>query len=483
MNTLNASGRRRTTGDATPASGWLIALALPLCGVLYVICTSGVPLSVRFILAVHAAVLLSLNGWAIAKRKLGLAIFLAFWFVYVLVAPTVQISTQRAAWGDHYLLLRTNDVVAATSLLTTFTAAVAVAYLTRRPTRHTGSHDEGGTLEQVEQPHYPRALAIGGFVLLSLLIALSPLSFAAAGGFSGMFVTRSDRTAALAEAGLAIAGSGASRALVTTLPAALAVASTIAFARAYSLASGSRLLLRGGLLLGLASVAIFANPLSNTRLLSFAALGGIFFSLFPPRSRHAMTFYALSAFPGFALLYPLADYFRNGEFQAYGTGGPFTTEDFDGFQQVINGLSYASDHGHSYGLYTISAILFFVPRSVWPQKQTPASLDVASDRGYAFTNLSLPLPVEAYIELGIAGVFASAIIVAVILHTADRGFALQARGGTKQVSFAILAGPYLLFAAIGLLRGPLGANVPVYGTVLALLWILHYMSSRTAYRP
>ena len=86
--------------------------------------------------------------------------------------------------------------------------------------------------------------------------------------------------------------------------------------------------------------------------------------------------------------------FRSEEFRTTSGAEAFATPDFDGFQQIVNAMVFSEDVGHSLGHYTSSALLFFVPRSLWEGKATPASIDVAEHRGYEFTNLSLPLPAE-----------------------------------------------------------------------------------------
>ena len=93
------------------------------------------------------------------------------------------------------------------------------------------------------------------------------------------------------------------------------------------------------------------------------------------------------------LLYP-GQRVPSEEFRTTSGAEAFATPDFDGFQQIVNAMVFSEDVGHSLGHYTSSALLFFVPRSLWEGKATPASIDVAEHRGYEFTNLSLPLPAE-----------------------------------------------------------------------------------------
>ena len=59
----------------------------------------------------------------------------------------------------------------------------------------------------------------------------------------------------------------------------------------------------------------------------------------------------------------------------------YTTYDFDGFQQTVNSVYYAHVHGHTWGYHLVSALLFWVPRSIWKGKAFAAGNAVAASRG------------------------------------------------------------------------------------------------------
>jgi hypothetical protein len=313
-----------------------------------------------------------------------------------------------------------------------------------------------------------------------MCLALAPRAIAAAGGGLGsMFQSRADRVQALRGSGLTIDQSGGvGVALVSILPSALATAATyLALIRVVNqLRRGpARELMALDLLLALVGIAlavVFANPFVNTRALSVAALGSLVLVAVRPRSGRAGVITAAVAVFGTLIAYPAANYFR-GSPVAYRTGfEALSGQDFDGFQQVINTMTFVSDLGHSWGRYSFSGSLYFVPRAVWEGKASPASLDVARHRGYAFINLSEPLHAEFYLDFGILGMCAALLALTLLARRCDTAWLWHS--GSR---VAMLA-PYACLAAVSMIRGPIGSNGPVYLTNLALIGLGLYFASR-----
>jgi hypothetical protein len=162
-------------------------------------------------------------------------------------------------------------------------------------------------------------------------------------------------------------------------------------------------------------------------------------------------------------IYPLANAFRAPDAQVQTT--TLADIDFDGFQQLVNTRQYVEDQGHTWGDHLGSALLFALPRRVWPDKAVPASIPVAENRGYPFTNLSLPLPGEFYLEFGMFGAAAAMFLWARCWRRLDEAWAVS----TNTAAGGIVG--YLAVAQLGLLRGPVGAMVPIYATTVLLLLI------------
>lgn len=100
-------------------------------------------------------------------------------------------------------------------------------------------------------------------------------------------------------------------------------------------------------------------------------------------------------------------------------GAYFQSGDFDGLQSVNNAIVYVDQNGLEYGRQLLSALLFFVPRSLWVSKGEPTGSITAEAAGYSFTNVSQPLPSEFYVDFGWAGVVITALLIGVGLRRID----------------------------------------------------------------
>ncbi|MFE1645850.1 hypothetical protein [Microbacterium sp. P01] len=217
-------------------------------------------------------------------------------------------------------------------------------------------------------------------------------------------------------------------------------------------------------MIGFVGICVFANPLSQSRFIALTAFGSVLLLLLQPRSTRAgFSFVAIALFAG-VLIYPLANSFRYAGTELRDiTASTFASADFDGFQQVVTTMSYVEEHGITWGIQGLSAALFFVPRSVWPAKAEPAGGTIAEFAGYSFTNLSLPIHAEMYLQFGLIGVVAGMAALGYISSRLDTAW-LHA----PMSKLAVFA-PYMAVVMFGILRGPLGGQVPVYLPVLLLL--------------
>lgn len=229
------------------------------------------------------------------------------------------------------------------------------------------------------------------------------------------------------------------------------------------------------LLIVLPAFAITNNPLAMPRNWQFAiiiALLVVFVPRWPPWLRVSLTaamllatfslFQWLNILRGgtpdpssFHMLSPV-EYLKHG--------------DFDGIQTTINAVLYADANGHSWGRMLLSCLLFFVPRSVWPGKAESSGQVTARALGYDFTNLSMPLPAELYLEFSYLGVVLGGLALGWAFRRLDiLGAAAIDRGGVSlyRVLIAVICG-FTIFA----MRGALYAVAPVVLPVIALITLL-----------
>ncbi|NEM05939.1 hypothetical protein GCU54_07875 [Geodermatophilus normandii] len=394
-------------------------------------------------------------------RPVALVTFV-FTFSWLGVAPAYQLATGRAAWRDYGVIAGPH----------TTTALVLMVLAT--VTLYVGFFRPGATPAVAPSPTAtpldpPRWVCLG---YLFACLVLAPGAVAAGGGLAGMFSSRAERSAALVAQGISLQDAGGLQvALVSILPGALATAgcylSLIRVLNQYRAAGWAEIgaLDAGLLVLGMALVVVFANPFVNTRALSAAAIGSLVLLVVRPRTGRAGVWMAAVLLVATLVAYPAANAFRGTtSTQPQPQGLEFLGgQDFDGFQQAINAGEFVEDLGHSGGTYSFSGILYFVPRAVWADKERPASIDVAANRGYAFTNLSLPVHAELYLDFGPVGMTA----VLFVLSAAGRRSDLDWAAGLG--SRAALMAPYACLACLSIIRGPIGSNGPVYLTNLGLI--------------
>jgi hypothetical protein len=96
--------------------------------------------------------------------------------------------------------------------------------------------------------------------------------------------------------------------------------------------------------------------------------------------------------------------------------GHMTDLHYDAWASFLGIVDYVNNNGFQYGGQLLSALFFFVPRSMWPDKAVASGelLGVHLSQNYWlwFTNISSAFPAEGYIDFGVIGVLLYAYILA-----------------------------------------------------------------------
>jgi oligosaccharide repeat unit polymerase len=222
-------------------------------------------------------------------------------------------------------------------------------------------------------------------------------------------------------------------------------------------------------LLIIAEAIYVNNPISSSRLGFVAMLIVIALSMGRIK-RSLVQYFLLSIVPFYLFIFPILDRFRyrNVRIKKVGFFDSFLNPDFDSFQQFSNTVAFVQERGFQMGKQIIGAFLLFIPNELWQSKPTPSGPLVATTTNLRFTNISSPIPAEAYIDFGIIGVFCYSIIIGYLLSRAD-AYIITAEGNAEFRSIPVV----LLIAFSGqvalLLRGSL---IGVAGT--SILMFLYY---------
>ncbi len=175
----------------------------------------------------------------------------------------------------------------------------------------------------------------------------------------------------------------------------------------------------------------FKNPLVEKR----NALGPIYFLLiflFFPKLLNSNVKTSLTLFIVMIIFFPLAQILTHSDYGisemlenpklfsnvldkgALSKG--FMSMNYDAFCNIGIVIEIIEKEGYFYGFQLMSALLFFIPRSLWPGKPDASGLVVGNhlkaEYGFNFTNLSNPMVSEGYMNFGLLGVFFMAIVLA-----------------------------------------------------------------------
>lgn len=221
---------------------------------------------------------------------------------------------------------------------------------------------------------------------------------------------------------------------------------------------------------------IVNNPLSQARYWVLTIAFAMVFVTFPRNMavyRAALLGGSLAAL----LLFPFADRFRYDDagyrpLQTTSWLETLTVKDYDQTAMFANGIEFVANEGHTLGQQTMGALLFWVPRQLWPGKPVDTGVLIGEWMRSVNTNLSAPLWLEAWIDLGAIFVIVVFCLVGYFSARGDRAYArhtlLQPRAGAvMSVAVPLIAGYEFI-----LLRGSLLQAMGRVAVAAACIWFL-----------
>ncbi len=145
----------------------------------------------------------------------------------------------------------------------------------------------------------------------------------------------------------------------------------------------------------------------------------------------------------------------------------FQGGDFDAFSMLTLTQDHVEEHGLSWGVQMAGAVLFFVPRRLWPDKPVGSGHMVARQERMAFTNLSCPAQGEAYLNFGLLGVILIAALYGAGLRTIDESLERDSNWTGQGLS------PLLYCSVLGLLflnlRGDMMSSLSFIAMTLTIV--------------
>lgn len=179
---------------------------------------------------------------------------------------------------------------------------------------------------------------------------------------------------------------------------------------------------------------------------------------------------------GLLLAFPLLDQFRriselkDTKFEF--NFNMFLTEHFDSYQMLMHVII---ENIVTFGKQLQTSVLFFIPRSVWPEKSIGSGAFVAEKLNYLFTNVSMNYFGEGYINFGYYGIVLFTIFIAVLFSRIDKYY-----WSHHDSSYVLSAQYYLLVGlVIFILRGDLlSATAYTVGILLSAAFVNSFILKR-----
>ncbi|MGV0963889.1 MAG: O-antigen polymerase [Polynucleobacter sp.] len=185
--------------------------------------------------------------------------------------------------------------------------------------------------------------------------------------------------------------------------------------------------------------------------------------------------YFISSFLIFSLIFifPILEIFRNFTFEKY---DDFTigieylmTGHYDAYQMFLHALQTDSP---TFGYGFLGVILFFYPRSIWDSKPINSGMEVAELTNLSFTNVSMPIFGEFYLNFSYVGILFGSLFLGIIFKVFDKNFRSDLRLNIRSLLYMQVSGSIVI-----LMRGGLLSEF-AYVVSIIITWLVIYADSR-----
>lgn len=437
------SGSRRGGRIASASATFLtLAIALPLA-----VLSAGTAeytstdLVLRYAVVLYAAIRLSFLVWGSEIRPVA-GVFWMFVYISMGIVPVTQLLT-----GATTMLA----VSVGEDLVRLASGVTVLGCLCFDAAYHFRVRPRGLDPGRLTVLRSVDALRL--FTLVALGAAL--LYVVQVGGVAVFFSSREETGRALDQ--LSPDSGQAVRAIISAFGSVTCLVALIFYVHLVRRRRRELILLDWLLLAALVVVNIVVNnPVSNSRYWTLAVL----FGLILPLIGHRKSLFNLAILGGvFAaiFLFPLSDIYR----RTAGTAGTpvvesvwemISTKDYDQYTMLANTIGYTAEVGFAWGYQMLGALLFWIPRVIWPNKPMDSGVAVGEWMNSVNLNLSSSLWGEAWINFGVIGVVALFMGFGLVARRLDGAFrdGTLVPGAAGYLGISIFAG-YMFI----LLRGSL----------------------------
>ena len=317
--------------------------------------------------------------------------------------------------------------------------------------------------------------------IFAVVAILGGLTYVAqVGGIAVFFASRQEAGQALDQ--VSPDSGQAARAIISAFGSVACLVALIFYFHALRMLRSSLNLLDVALMAALVGLNVVVNnPISNSRYWTLAVLFGLVMPLIGSR-KSLFNVAIIGGVVAAIFLFPLSDITRRtagagAMVQADSVWRMISTKDYDQFTMLANTLGFTRDDGFTWGNQFLGALLFWVPRVIWPTKPLDSGVEVGQWMSSANVNLSSPLWAEAWINFGVAGVVLTFALLGLLSRKLDSGFGTGAlsAGSVGYLGVSIFSG-YMFI----LLRGSLLQSM---GRLMILALAIAILSKTAERKP
>jgi len=181
----------------------------------------------------------------------------------------------------------------------------------------------------------------------------------------------------------------------------------------------------------LLNVILIINPLSSARSITFFLYFPILVILIPPSKKRSFfyLFFLLFSIVGSFFQEQLRNLFVTGQINGFSVEYMFEGH-FDGFEMGCHTIAFVDQSGIEWGKQLAGALLFFIPRAIWPSKPVGSGEYIGweyLDKHFEvlWANFGMPLVAEAYLNFHVIGVFIFFIFIGIISYKYDNMYRLR----------------------------------------------------------
>lgn len=436
-------------------AAYIVAIGFKIAG-------SSIEISAWWWIGISINIALSCLGVLLDKHPFSLnKVHWYFILVFMGFAPIMQMISGYYPWGFYYPI---HYAIGANCVVTIW----CIAYFALRRlavVKHRNSPD----LEKKQSGRIAHAaiaakdyLSIPSSVLLLCIVAIVMIKAVMTG------------THFFSAGGVTLAASTNGQSVVAVISKGISAIPVLLFALLVLRRRKDRSATRVEIGMALVCCFLIYSPIATSRYLLGAIAIAVLILLLPVlgRSNHSFDYLIIiSLFILFPLLTNVryvseGGYSLTTVFQSFSLSRAFATVDFDAYSILARIIMYVDALGHTNGLQVATALLFFVPRSIWPAKGGMTSeLLVNAQSAGAFDNLSSPIMGEVFIDFGWLGVVLAAGMVGYALNRIDAKYWNKER--FSNLGLLEVAYPFLLGFLVFICRGSL-----LYG----IMWTASFYS-------